>query len=132
MQWLSTAHVRQRATTATMAAAGMFGRVVSELFRSRRMSIYGPFCGTLSGTYHRGRTWCDAAEQWAWSSRRHSRAVAMPRCWTPARCPRSSDWLEWVNCPQSDAELAALRKCVEREAPLETRDKGDKSNFSPE
>ena len=31
--------------------------------------------------------------------------------------PRSADWLEWVNCPQSDAELAALRKCVERGTP---------------
>ncbi|MGA2258496.1 MAG: hypothetical protein ABSG53_27855, partial [Thermoguttaceae bacterium] len=31
--------------------------------------------------------------------------------------PRSKDWLDWVNRPQSEAELAALRKCVERGTP---------------
>jgi putative transposase len=31
--------------------------------------------------------------------------------------PRGDDWLDWVNRPQSEAELAALRKCIERGTP---------------
>ena len=31
--------------------------------------------------------------------------------------PRGKDWLDWVNQPQSEAELAALRKCIERGTP---------------
>jgi hypothetical protein len=27
------------------------------------------------------------------------------------------DWLNWVNQPQSEAELAALHKCIARGAP---------------
>jgi hypothetical protein len=29
----------------------------------------------------------------------------------------SPDWLDWVHQPQSEAELAALRKCIERGTP---------------
>ena len=30
---------------------------------------------------------------------------------------RGNDWLDWVNRPQSEAELAALRKCIQRGMP---------------
>ena len=35
----------------------------------------------------------------------------------PGPLPRGDDWLTWVNQPQSEAELAALRKCIERGMP---------------
>jgi len=35
----------------------------------------------------------------------------------PRPVPRGRGWLKWVNQPQSDAELAALRKCVARGTP---------------
>ena len=35
----------------------------------------------------------------------------------PGPVPRGGDWLNWVNQPQSEAELAALRKCIERGTP---------------
>src|SRR5208282_6361314 len=36
----------------------------------------------------------------------------------PWPLPRPSDWLEIVNCPQSEAELEALRRCVQRGSPF--------------
>jgi putative transposase len=35
----------------------------------------------------------------------------------PGPIPRNQDWLDWVNQPQSESELAALRKCIERGMP---------------
>jgi len=35
----------------------------------------------------------------------------------PGPLPRGEGWLNWVNQPQSEAELAALRKCIERGTP---------------
>jgi putative transposase len=35
----------------------------------------------------------------------------------PGPVPRCLDWLDWVNQPQSEAELAALRKCIARGTP---------------
>jgi putative transposase len=35
----------------------------------------------------------------------------------PGPLPRGKVWLDWVNRPQSEAELAALRKCIERGMP---------------
>jgi len=57
------------------------------------------------------------AEGWPWSS-----AAALMRgkragLLHPGPVPRGNDWLDWVNQPQSEAELAALRKCIERGTP---------------
>jgi putative transposase len=59
------------------------------------------------------------AEQWAWSS---------ARCWKDGGdrpgylvvgpVPRPSPWLPWVNQSLSDAELAALRRSVDRGMPF--------------
>jgi putative transposase len=35
----------------------------------------------------------------------------------PGPISRGTDWLDWVNQPQSEAELASLRKCIERGIP---------------
>lgn len=64
------------------------------------------------------------AERWAWSSLAwramatagtKARRPGMLAEW-PVRCPRH--WIEHVNTPQSEAELAALRRSVERGAPF--------------
>jgi putative transposase len=59
----------------------------------------------------------ERAEDWAWSS--------LPVWLQPPRMPwlhagpvpRHAGWLEHVQVPHSEAELAALRRCVERGAP---------------
>ena len=63
-------------------------------------------------------------EDWAWSSFRWSRgdddslpllSKAILRQWPVAR---PSDWSDIVNTPQTEAELDALRRCVNRGRPL--------------
>jgi putative transposase len=60
-----------------------------------------------------------AAEQWPWSSLART---AQPRppfsILADWPLPRPTNWAEIVNQPQSEAELAALRKCVHRGRPF--------------
>jgi len=61
-----------------------------------------------------------SADEWRWSSlwrRLHGDAAAQQILsrW-PVRCP--DDWLTWVNEPQADAELSALRRCITRGRPF--------------
>ncbi len=42
----------------------------------------------------------------------------VPSLLHPGPLPRQDDWLNWVNQPQNEAELAALRTSVERGAPF--------------
>jgi putative transposase len=54
------------------------------------------------------------AELWPWSSL-YAACSAEGASWLHAGpVPRPANWLEWVNEPQTAAELAALRECVQR------------------
>jgi putative transposase len=61
----------------------------------------------------------ERAEAWPWSSlgcgHRPIESFPLTSDWP---LNRPTDWLEIVNRPQSDAELAALRRCVNRGCPL--------------
>ena len=59
------------------------------------------------------------AENWRWGSLyRWQRGSADDRrLLAPWPMPRPANWLEHVNAPQTDAELAALRRCVNRGSP---------------
>jgi putative transposase len=65
----------------------------------------------------------ERAEQWQWSSLgrppREDPAFPMLAAWP---LPRPSNWLELVNQPQSEAELAALRRCANRGTPYGNAD----------
>lgn len=60
------------------------------------------------------------AEEWRWSSLWHSRErdefAQRVLCEWPVPCPRQ--WVQHVNQPHSDAEVAALRRSVNRGAPF--------------
>jgi len=60
------------------------------------------------------------AEQWRWSSlwRWHQGNAAQKRMLAPWPIRRSPNWLEFVNVPQTDNELQALRKSVVRGCPF--------------
>jgi putative transposase len=58
----------------------------------------------------------ERAQDWRWSS-----------AWLPPRAtpildpwpiPRPSNWLEWVNEPQTEAEVERLRECLRRGRPF--------------
>lgn len=58
------------------------------------------------------------AERWPWSSvGSPPRDVERPTL-DPGPVPRSRNWLRFVNEPQTDAELAAMRESVERGSPF--------------
>jgi putative transposase len=57
------------------------------------------------------------AEAWPWSSAAAMAGGKPTALLAAAPVPRSVDWLDCVNQPQSEAELAALRKCIERGTP---------------
>jgi putative transposase len=57
------------------------------------------------------------AEMWRWSSLCSYREPG-PMPWLhPGPVPRSADWLEHVNQPQTEAELERLRRSVQRGSP---------------
>ncbi|MBL8816987.1 MAG: transposase [Planctomyces sp.] len=60
------------------------------------------------------------AEDWRWSSlyRWHSGTAAEKELLSPWPIRRSSGWLEHVNTPQSEGELEAIRRCVNRGCPF--------------
>lgn len=57
------------------------------------------------------------AEDWRWSSlwRRRNAAESVPIADWPV--PRPAEWVSWVNAPQTDRELEAIRDCVRRSRP---------------
>jgi putative transposase len=60
------------------------------------------------------------AEEWRWSSlwrRGHAHALP-PLALADWPLPEPSDWIRRVNQPQTEAELAALRRAVERGRPI--------------
>ena len=61
----------------------------------------------------------EKAEHWLWSSlgqaSRTAPASSIPIHWP---LPRPRDWTALVNQPQTEAELAALRKCIQRGCPF--------------
>jgi putative transposase len=61
----------------------------------------------------------ERAESWRWSSlRRVERADPAFPIVSTWPLPRPSDWLQLVNQPQTEAEVAALRCCVNRGRPF--------------
>jgi len=63
----------------------------------------------------------ERAEMWRWGSAwaRGQRSSAWPRWLTqPAEPTLPRRWLTWVNEPQTEAELKALRDCIRRSCPF--------------
>lgn len=58
------------------------------------------------------------AEQWRWSSLWRREAGRDLGLLSPWPVDRPADWLDWVNEPQTDAELEALRMSVNRACPF--------------
>jgi putative transposase len=64
------------------------------------------------------------AEQWRWSGlweRRHAKTDAT-NLLAPWPVPRPERWVEWVNEPISDNELAAIQECMQRGRPYGSDD----------
>ncbi|MDB5353093.1 MAG: rayT [Planctomycetota bacterium] len=60
------------------------------------------------------------AEDWPWSSLALVGSRSRPSYFDPGPRPRRAAWLRRVNAPMTEAELASLRRCIERGAPFGT------------
>jgi putative transposase len=60
------------------------------------------------------------AEAWRWGSlwRRQHRDARPPLALHPGPVPEPDNWVEWVNQPQTEAELKAVRRSVARGLPF--------------
>ncbi len=58
------------------------------------------------------------AEKWPWSSLAALSRSVVPSFLHPGPLPHQDNWVKWVNEPQTEAELEALRTSVERGAPF--------------
>ncbi len=58
------------------------------------------------------------AEDWPWGSLAWRRADRVGNVLSAPTLTLPTDWLEWVNAPQTSEELAALRKCVNGQKPF--------------
>ena len=112
MQWLLTSHVRRYHRingTEGRIWQGRFKDFAIErddhLFRVLRYVERNPLRANLVAK----------AEAWPWSSLTAGRSEADAEE-LPVRLPQN--WLEYVNRPETEAELRALRRSVNREKPL--------------
>jgi putative transposase len=58
------------------------------------------------------------AASWPWGSAAAFGGGQRAELLDPGPLPRGDDWLDWVKRPQSNAEVAALRKCIKRGTPF--------------
>lgn len=57
------------------------------------------------------------AQTWPWSSAHWWGKAGAPEFLQAGPLPRPGDWEQWVNTPQTAAEVDVLRRCVNRGAP---------------
>ncbi len=62
----------------------------------------------------------ERAEAWPWSSLVAWQQKKADAFLHAGPVPRHANWLRWVNRPQTEAEVAAMRKCIERGTPYGT------------
>ncbi len=115
MQWLLTSHVRRYHSRYNSSGHVWQGRFKAfpiqhdqHLLTVMRYVESNPI---RAGLVRR-------AERWPWSSLAALSRSVVPSFLRRGPVARQDDWVRWVNQPQSEAELAALRTSVERGAPF--------------
>ena len=115
MQWLMTSHVRQhhkRHQTDGHIWQGRFKAFPAQsdwhLLAVMRYIERNPLRANLVET----------SQQWPWSSLRAWQVGNPLECLHAGPVPRPANWLDWVNQPQSQEEVDAIRRSIDRGAPL--------------
>ena len=114
MQWLMTAHVRRYHRHHRSSGHLWQGRFKAfpiehddHLLTVLRYAERNPLRAGL----------VTQAQAWPWSSLAAWLTGELPNWWDEGPVQRHKKWADWVNQPQTDAELTALRACVERGRP---------------
>jgi putative transposase len=131
MQWLMTSHVRRHHRRYGTSGHVWQGRFKSFPIQQRRLSRADKASGTVKlpnpvlqvlryverNPVRAGMV--TSAERWPWSSVSWwAGQTDAPEWWQAEAIWRPDNWLEWVNRPQTEKELAALRRCIARGRPF--------------
>ena len=116
---LTLTHTRAGWPTATASAAATCTRAASSPSPSAVTSTCSPWPATSSATpiapvWRSGPRTGRGASLWQRLGRPVPPAVALS-AWP---MPLPEDWIDWVNTPQTEAEVLALRECVKRGRPM--------------
>lgn len=111
MQWLLTTHVRRY-----HCVNGTDGRVWQGRFKAFPIEQDDHLLTVLRYAERNPlrAKMVDCAEEWPWSSLGPNR-IDREDEWLPVELPEN--WLEWVNEPQTPAELEAIRESITRGRP---------------
>lgn len=113
MQWLLTRHAgrlnRRRGVTGAVWQPRFRGFPIQEDRHLLTVLRYVERNALRAGLAAR-------AEAWPWGSLAQRGAATAPRWLEAVELPRG--WLDWVNAPQTAAELEAVRRSVNRGAPF--------------
>ena len=115
MQWLLTSHVRRH-----HRLRGTSGRIWQGRFKAFPIQQDGHLLSVLRYVERnpvRANLVASAAD-WDWSSISASSSGQQPALITSSPVSRPENWLQFVNTPQTVAELDALRRCRHRNAPF--------------
>lgn len=130
MQWLMTSHVRRHHRRYDTSGHLWQGRYKSFPIQERQPTASQRAAGTIQTGdpvlqvlryVERNPLRADLvarAEMWRWSSLHWwLRPQAAPHWWDPAPIERPDGWANTVNLPESDEELAAIQRSVQRGRP---------------
>jgi putative transposase len=116
MHWLTVTHTQRwharRGTTGT-------GPIYQGKFKSfpvQEDEHYWAICRYVERNALRANL-CTRAEQWKWSSGWTSSEGSCPVALSSWPVPRPTDWRDYLNEPQSEAELAGIRRSVNHGRP---------------
>jgi putative transposase len=114
MQWLLTSHVRRY-----HRLRGTSGRIWQGRFKAFPIQQDSHLLTVIRYVERNPvrANLVSSAADWNWSS--ISTSPSQPRTvTTPAPVQKPKDWLKFVDTPQTPAELDALRRCAQRNAPF--------------
>ena len=118
MQWLTTSHVRRY-----HRHCGGSGHVWQDRYKSFPIEA-GDHLYVVLRYIERNPLRANLvkrSQDWAWSSLRWWRRRDRPGYLTDGPMGRPSDWVRRVNRPETDAELEAIRKSINRGTPFGTK-----------
>jgi putative transposase len=117
VHWLTATHARRNRVRPGAAGTGRRYRGRFRSFPVQEGPPVWAVCRYAEGNPVRAGL-VKSADEWRWSSLWHA-ARGRPGWLSdgPWGRPALAPWLEWVNRPPPEAELAALRRCAERGAP---------------
>jgi REP-associated tyrosine transposase len=116
--WLTLTHTQRWHANRASAGSGHLYQGRFKSFPVQTDEHFLTLCRYVERNARRANL-TDRAERWRWSSlwrRTNGDAVAKSLLsdW-PMRCPYN--WISWVNEPQTEQEVEAIRRCIQRSRP---------------